>query len=75
MSLDWSVSEDAPGDDHPRCPRCNDVLLAITSRGPSDHRVRPCGSRVSGLQVRALRDGHTGTDHQADVDGGIDDEL
>jgi hypothetical protein len=57
MSLDWSVSEDAPDDDHPRCPRCNDVLLAITTCGPTEHHASPCGCRVSDVQVRALRNG------------------
>lgn len=41
-------------DSYSTCPRCETVILALVTRGPSDHRIDPCGCQVSTFTARDL---------------------
>lgn len=67
----------APDDDLPgydcfgaahraRCPECGVDVRAVATVGPDEHRVEPCGHRVSGAYVEEFRAG------DADADGDVD---
>lgn len=37
-----------------QCPHCSRTVTGITTRGPSDHFLAPCGCRVSTLTAHDL---------------------
>ncbi|SHG77491.1 hypothetical protein [Halobaculum gomorrense] len=65
------------------CPKCGELVLFITTRGPDDHRATPCGCRVGSYRLeefedaeesrRAIADGGR-LEHRA-VDGGFECEC
>lgn len=55
------------------CPRCGTVLRGISSRGPGDHRLDPCGCRVSSLTARELAGDDVERGRGVAADGGTDD--
>jgi hypothetical protein len=44
-------------ENYPTCPECDTPILGVVTRGPSDHRLNPCGCRVPTASVRALAGG------------------
>ncbi|MFB1063313.1 hypothetical protein [Natrinema sp. H-ect4] len=38
----------------PPCPKCDDAVITVTTRGPMEHIAGPCGCRLSPGQVQRL---------------------
>lgn len=56
------------------CPVCGGPLAGIVTRGPSTHRIEPCGCSVGPLTVREVLD-TTETDGARAVRDSVDDYL
>ncbi|WP_173424868.1 hypothetical protein [Natrinema salifodinae] len=46
MSEQPSASDDREDSSLPVCPRCGSRAVLVTTRGPMEHVVSPCGCRI-----------------------------
>jgi rubrerythrin len=58
-------------DNHATCPSCDAPILALVTRGPSDHFLSPCGCRVTETTARELAGGDVDRGRRMATDGGL----